>query len=138
MSCFVLRTTVVSFLAIGSILTSYAQQTNLTPITLKGQQIRHIIAPNSVDQPITFTGLKMGETYDLRIPLSADIAACQPTITAEDPSVEVPADARELRFVAAAEDMTFFLHYNCSWNQDTSLYHSVSLRCASCPVDQLA
>jgi hypothetical protein len=135
MSCFVLRTTVVSFLAIGSMLTSYAQQTNLTPITLKGQQIRHIIAPTSVDQPITFTGLKMGETYDLRIPLSADIAACQPTITAEDPSVVVPADARELRFVAAAEDMTFFLHYNCSWNQDTSLYHSVSLRCASCPVD---
>ena len=121
----------VSVFAILSHSLSLNGQANVIadPIVLKVSGVRHQIIPAETQQPITFTGLIPGELYQISVPMPEELNTCQPTISkAGSPAGENSA----LSFMATAEEMTFILHYPCSWNKSEAPGHYISLECRSC------
>ncbi len=126
----------VSVLILGIAVSIFGQPvTATTPITLDSKSIRHQISPQGTTQPVTFTGLVVGEAYHLTIPVPTEMAGCQPTVYLAGSLNPASSTEHELSFMSMASQMTVILEYPCSWDTDNAPYHYISLVCRSCMSD---
>lgn len=127
------RYAMVSLLTLTGFLYGIAQSPfSVEPIVLKSEFGRQKITPKASIQPLKFTGLKLGETYQLLAPPNAETSGCVPTISIAGNFASAENAPIILTFVATAKEMSFVLHFPCTWAASNIPIYTISLSCTSC------